>query len=139
MAEEKLVLKAGVVTPFLSGFDLSPDGESFQYTTLDMSGKNIEALNKFIEEAKEVFYCNLANNNIPDPTTLKELHNLIHLDLSNNKVKNISIFCAEESLTKLKYLDLSNNKFTEFGTFTLPNLEYLDVSKNKLDKISETW
>jgi hypothetical protein len=68
MAEEKLVLKQGVVTPFLSNFSLSADGESFLYTTLDMSGKNIEALNKFIEEAKEVYTCNLSNNSIPDPT-----------------------------------------------------------------------
>jgi Leucine-rich repeat (LRR) protein len=89
MAEEKLVLKAGVVTPYLSHFDMSVNGDSFLYTTLDMSGKNIEALNKFIEEAKEVYYCNLSNNNIPDPTALKELQNLIRLDLSNNKIKNI--------------------------------------------------
>jgi Leucine-rich repeat (LRR) protein len=92
MAEEKLVLKAGVVTPFLSNFQMSIDGENFLYTTLDMSNKNIEQLNKFIEEAKEVYYCNLANNNIPDPTNLKELQNLITLDLARNKVKNITVF-----------------------------------------------
>jgi hypothetical protein len=56
---EKLTLKAGVVTPYLSNFEMSTDGENFLYTTLDMSGKNIEALNKFIEEAKEIYYCNL--------------------------------------------------------------------------------
>ena len=106
MAEEKLTLKAGVVTPFLSNFGISTDGENFLYTTLDMSGKNIEALNKFIEEAKEVYYCNLSSNNIPDPTPLKELQNLITLDLSKNKIKNIIIFTQEENFSKLKYLDL---------------------------------
>lgn len=68
---------------------MSQDGESFIFTDLEMSNKGIEALNKFIEEAKEVYKCNLAGNNIPDPTCLKELQNLIHLDLSRNKVKNI--------------------------------------------------
>jgi Leucine-rich repeat (LRR) protein len=92
MAEEKLVLKAGVVTPFLSNFAMSTDGENFLYTTLDMSGKNIEALNKFIEEAKDVYYCIMSSNNIPDPTSLKELQNLITLDLGKNKIKNITIF-----------------------------------------------
>jgi len=56
---EKLVLKPGVVTPYLSNFALSKDGESFHFTTLDMSSKNIEQVNKVIEEAKEVYTCNL--------------------------------------------------------------------------------
>lgn len=104
-----------------------------------MSGKNIEALNKFIEEAKEVYYCNLSLNNIPDPSTLKELQNLITLDLARNKIKNIAIFTQEDNFTKLKYLDLSNNKVSEFPNFVLPALEYLDVSHNKLEKINEGW
>ena len=92
MADEKLVLKAGIVQSFLSNFDMSTDGENFHYLTLDMSAKGVEAVNKFIEEAKEVYYCNLSQNNIQDPTTLKELQNLITLDLGRNKVKNITIF-----------------------------------------------
>jgi len=39
---EKLVLKPGVVTPFLSNFAMSNDGESFHFTELNMSSKNIE-------------------------------------------------------------------------------------------------
>ena len=61
MAEEKLVLKAGVVTPFLSNFTMSTDGESFHFTDLEMSQKGVEALNKFIEEAREVYNWSLTN------------------------------------------------------------------------------
>ena len=136
---EKLVLKPGVVTPFLSNFSISNDGASFQFTTLDMSSKNIEALNKTIEEGKEVYNCNLANNNIADPSALKELQNLQRLDLGRNKVRNVAIFLAEENFLNLKYLDLSNNKMTEFSPFLLPKLEYLDISGNKLEKVNEAW
>ena len=80
-----------------------------------------------------------SKNNIPDPTFLKELNNLIHLDLNNNKVKNITIFTSDECLLNLKYLDLANNKFTEFPAFKMPKLEYLDVSYNKLEKVNEGW
>lgn len=104
-----------------------------------MSNKNIEQLNKAIEEAKEVYNCNLGSNNIADPTALKELQNLVHLDLSRNKIKNINVFINEEALLNLKYLDLSNNKFPEFPAFKLPKLEYLDVSYNKLEKINDGW
>lgn len=136
---EKLVLKPGVVAPFLSNFAMSNDGESFHFTELDMSGKNIEQLNKAIEEAKEVYVCNLSVNNIADPSALKELQNLIHLDLSKNKVKNVSIFTNEEAFPQLKYLDLSGNKFADFAAFKCPKLEYLDISHNKLEKVNEGW
>ena len=59
--------------PFLSNFSMSNDGETFLFTDLDMSGKNIEQLNKTIEEAKEVYNCNLSSNNIGDPSALREL------------------------------------------------------------------
>ena len=39
---EKLVLKPGLVIPFLSNFAMSNDGESFHFTECDMSNKNIE-------------------------------------------------------------------------------------------------
>lgn len=133
------MLKPGVVTAFLSNFEMSPDGESFLFTHLDMSGKNIEQLNKVVEEAKEVFTCNLSTNNIADPTFLKELQNLRHLDLSRNKIKNINIFVADDIFTNLQYLDLSSNKLPEFPAIKLPKLEYLDVSFNKLEKVNEAW
>lgn len=136
---EKLQLKPGVVTPFLSNFTQSTDGESFLFTTLDMSGKNIEQLNKTIEEAKEVYICNLSSNNIGDPSAVKELQNLIHLDLARNKVKNLTAFTSDEAFLNLKYLDLSNNKFTELAALKMPKLEYLDISYNKLEKVNEGW
>jgi|TARA_B110001450_G_scaffold133715_1_gene125573 hypothetical protein len=46
-----------------------------------MSNKGVEALNKCVEEAKEVYKCHLNQNNIADPSALKELSNLIHLEL----------------------------------------------------------
>lgn len=72
-AGEKLVLKPGVVTPFLSDFSMSNDGESFHFIKCDLSKKNIEQLNKTIEEAKEVYKLDLSFNNIADPSAMKEL------------------------------------------------------------------
>ena len=86
-----------------------------------------------------MYTCNLRENNIPDPSTLKELQNLVHLDLGNNKIKNINIFINEESMLNLKYLDLQGNKITEFPAIKCPKLEYLDISNNKLEKVNDGW
>lgn len=118
---------------------MSINGENFIYATLDMPSKEIETINKTIEEVKEIYNCYLSGNNIGDPTCLKELQNLIHLELQRNKIKNVGIFCMEESFQSLMYLDLSQNKFSEFPNFTLPKLEYLDISNNKLEKVNEAW
>ena len=64
---------------------------------------------------------------------------MVHLDLAQNKVKNVSVFCNEEAFPNLKYLDLSNNKFNELSAFKCPKLEYIDISFNKIEKVNEGW
>ena len=136
---EKLVLKPGIVCTFLTDFGLSKNGEDFMYLTLDMSNKGVEALNKCVEEAKEVYTCLLSQNNIADPSALKELSNCVRLELQKNKIKTLAVFTTEENFVNLKYLDLSNNKFADLTNFALPALEYLDISHNKLEKVNEAW
>jgi Leucine-rich repeat (LRR) protein len=137
----KFVMKPGThcLDPYLTDFQLSLNGEHFIYATLEMPSKEIETLNKTIDEVKEIYNCHLGGNNIADPSCLKELQNLRHLELQRNKIKNVAIFCLEDAFTNLLYLDLSNNKFNELCNFALPKLEYLDISHNKLEKVNEAW
>jgi hypothetical protein len=53
-------LKPGIVATFLTDFAISRDGENFMFQTLDMTNKGVEALNKCVEEAKEVYNCYLS-------------------------------------------------------------------------------
>ena len=96
----------------------------------------MDALAKPIEEAKEVLICNLAFNNIKDPGALSVIKNLVHLDLSKNKVAKLDLFIGaagfEEDCANLKWLDLSGNAFKEMPAIKCPKLEYLDISYNKL-------
>lgn len=96
MTDDKKVapfkLQPGSIKDYLKEFEFSNDGEFMLFTTLSMNGLGLEQLNKYIEEGKDVYNCDLGNNNIPDPSFLKEFQQLIRLDLANNKVKNINIF-----------------------------------------------
>jgi len=104
-----------------------------------MSNKRIEALNKFIEEAKDVIHMDLSVNNIQDVNPIKDMSNLVKLNLAKNKIKSCAIFANEELFPNLKWLDVSNNKFTELAAFKLPKLEYLDISDCRLEKVNEGW
>jgi predicted HNH restriction endonuclease len=70
----------------------------------------------------------LNKNNITDISVLKNLSNLIKLDLRKNKIADIS---ALKNLSKLVKLDLGKNQITDISALkNLPNL-----TKLRLDKI----
>ena len=92
-----------------------------------------------MEEVKDVRKCDLSINNIVDVSSLKDMQQLIYLNLSKNKIKAVGVFTQEEIFPNLKWLDLSNNKLTELSGIKLPKLEYLDIGYNKLEKVNEAW
>ena len=138
-AEEKLVLKAGVILQFLGDWSWTPDREGAQLTELSLSNKRVETLPKSLEEVKDVQKVDLSVNNLGDITPLRDLHNLVKINVCKNKIKNLALFTTEDAFPNLKWLDVSANKFTEFPAFKCPKLEYLDVSFNKLEKVNEGW
>lgn len=92
-----------------------------------------------MEEVKETRRCDLSVNNIVDISMLKDMQQLIYLNLAKNKIKTIAVFCNEEMFPNLKWLDVSNNKLADLPGIKLPKLEYLDIGYNKLEKINEAW
>ena len=70
---------------------------------------------------------------------LKDLQNLVRLDVSRNKIKSMALFTVEEQFPNLKWLNIASNKFNEFPAFKVPKLEYLDISYNKIEKINDQW
>jgi Leucine-rich repeat (LRR) protein len=92
-----------------------------------------------MDEVKDVRRCDLSVNNIVEISSLKDMQQLIYLNLAKNKIKALNIFTQEEMFPNLKWLDVSNNKLTELPGLKLPKLEYLDIGYNKLEKVSEAW
>lgn len=92
-----------------------------------------------MEEVKETRRCDLSINNIADVSMLKDMQQLVYLNLSKNKIKALAVFCNDDMFANLKWLDVSNNKLTELPGLKLPKLEYLDIGYNKLEKVNEAW
>lgn len=92
-----------------------------------------------MDDCKDVQNIDFSHNSIADCSPLKDLTKIIKLNLSNNRIKNVTCFAADDCFPVLQWLDLSHNKFNEFPAFKCPKLEYLNVSGNKLEKINEGW
>ena len=88
---------------------------------------------------KDIAKIDFSMNGLAEISPLKELTRIQHLNLGNNRIKNVSLFSQEDCFLSLKWLDISFNKFTEFPAFKCPKLEYLNISGNKLDKVNEAW
>ena len=137
--ETKLVLKPGGVKEYLSNFTQSVDYETFFYHDLILNNRRVETLAKTMEEVKEVRKCDLGINNLQDVSALRDMQQLVYLNLSKNKVKSFAVFCTDDLFPNLRWLDISNNKITEFPALKLAKLEYLDIGYNKLEKVNEAW
>ena len=107
--EERVVIKPGVCKDFLQDFRAVGDGECFLFCKLDMCNKKLEQLNKAVDEVKEVQTVDLSENNLTDIKSLETFMNLTTLNVSNNKIKGMSLFCSEEAFPNLKWLDVSSN------------------------------
>ena len=106
---------------------------------MECTKQELDNLGKCADEIKEVVSIDFSTNGLVDVTLLKDLSRLTRLNLSNNKIKNVSCFSAEEGFPNLKWLDLSLNKFNEWPGFKSPKLDYLNMSGNKLEKVNESW
>jgi Leucine-rich repeat (LRR) protein len=135
---DKTILKADVISKYLSEFTYSEDKQGMQFVRLDVSDKKVDNLDKAIIEFKHLRYLNFENNGITDWAILQGFENLVHLNLNNNKIKNLTAFITEEGFPKLQKLELANNSISELVPLTASKIEYLDLSNNGLEKY-ETW
>lgn len=85
------------------------------------------------ESAKEVI---LKSNLISKVENLVSLPNLEKLNLSCNRINDISGLSQIKTLELLKFLDLSNNQIDKICGFDfLLNIETLNLAENKISKI----
>jgi hypothetical protein len=91
---------------------------------------NIEAL-KYFSSLKEL---DLSNNKVADLTSISELTSLENLNLYNNGVIDLSPL---EKLTNLKELNLWHNQITDVGQLSkLTKMENLNMGANWINDIS---
>jgi hypothetical protein len=79
-------------------------------------------------------HLHLQRNSIRNSSFLKDLTQLVKLDLGNNQIGDISFL---ENLTELKHLDLADNRIRSIAVLkNLPQLTHLRLSYNQINDIS---
>ena len=77
------------------------------------------------------------------PKELFNFHSIIHLNVSNNYLKEVPFAQLSSNLRpgQLSDLNLSNNHLSNLPVeiFNLPNLKYLDASGNPLTSLPDMW
>lgn len=87
----------------------------------------------FLKSFNSLIGLDLSWNKIRNISPIKNLTNLTFLSLNTNIIENIESLIH---LKRLKYLDISNNKISHLeGIERLRDLEFLDASLNRIERI----
>ena len=103
--------------------------------SLNISNNQFQILNPFFESFFSMKFLDASNNLVSDISDLGSLRNIISLNLSNNRIKEIPLGISY--LKRLKNLDLSNNQVYALpkGFVSLNKLEELNLENNQLGSL----
>ncbi|XP_070793151.1 nischarin isoform X5 [Pituophis catenifer annectens] len=117
-------------------------------TTLDMSHNSIAQIDNSVKLMPKIEFLDLSHNDVPLVENLQvclkmclnddvfHLYNLIHLDLSYNKLSTLE--GIHTKIGNIKTLNLAGNHLERLsGLNKLYSLVNLDLSNNKVDQIDE--
>jgi Leucine-rich repeat (LRR) protein len=129
---------------------------------LDLSGRNLEKIERSVFDKTSLEELDVANNNLTGalPAEIRLLRNLRRLDASQNQMTGIPAEIGQlsrleeldysgngidtmpneiENLNQLKYLSLSGNTYRDFPEklLGLSRLETLDFSANRLTRLPD--
>lgn len=113
--------------------DIEPLGHIVQLESLSIANNNISSLPDDLKNLDKLFYLNISENRLIDITNLNGLNSLVELNVAGNKLSSSP---QMKNLSQLQNLNLSNNAFIELDTLgNLPQIEELYISRNYLSSL----
>jgi Leucine-rich repeat (LRR) protein/TRAP-type C4-dicarboxylate transport system substrate-binding protein len=110
------------------------ESDLLSVTSLDLDESNIFNL-AGIQYCTNLVHLNLYNNYITDISPLAALTKLIFLELGSNQIRDISYLSG---LTNIQYIFINNNQITNVSLPNLIDLQYLVLDNNQINAISLT-
>ena len=110
-------------------YDISSLKDLTKLTYISLRENHISDVSS-LKELRDLTYLHIGfNYRISDVTPLKNLTNLLHLQLDHNKISDVSPL---KNLTNLKHLDASDNQISDLSSLKdLKKLTWIDLDTNK--------
>lgn len=111
----------------LSQISKTSDNDGYAFSKLNLAEKEIRKLFRYLRQYPHLKYLDASINSIRDISILANIPYLLTLDLFQNKIEHIDIFCEENNLTFLQKLNLQTNRVRSLPALKLPMLRILNL------------
>ncbi|KAL8450687.1 hypothetical protein Emed_002325 [Eimeria media] len=108
------------------------DGCAYAFTRLTCCDKGITELPNKLQSYVHLRYIDVSGNKIKDITPFSKLPHLLTLNVSSNKIEDISCLSSPNALPYLALLNLSNNQISKVVQLPLQRLARLALDGNPI-------
>ncbi|CAD2092330.1 leucine-rich repeat protein [Plasmodium vinckei lentum] len=124
-----------IIKEGLSDIEKTLNGEGYAFSSLNCSYKNIEYIPKEIINYIYLKYINLSNNKIENISNLYKLDNILFLDISYNLINNLDEIKSLH-LKNCIYMNISHNSINIINDIKMKNIIELDLSYNNIENLN---
>ncbi|CXI39488.1 leucine-rich repeat protein [Plasmodium berghei] len=123
-----------VIKEGLSDIEKTLNGEGYAFSNLNCSYKNIEYIPKEIIEYIYLKYIDMSHNKIENISNLYKLDNILFLDTSYNLINNLDEI-KSMYLKNCIYMNISHNSINIIKDIKMKNIIELDLSYNNIENL----
>lgn len=125
-------LRGELLHKSLGDVSRTADGSGYAFTRLTCCGKGVTTLPDTLQVYVHLRYIDISGNKIRDITPFSKLPYLMTLNAAANNIEDISCLSSPEALPYLSLLNLSSNKIARAPQLSLQRLARLALDANPL-------
>ncbi|CDI77151.1 hypothetical protein, conserved [Eimeria acervulina] len=125
-------LRGDLLHKALGDVSRTADGSGYAFTRLTCCGKGVTTLPSALQLYVHLRYIDISNNKIRDLSAFSRLPYLLTLNASGNNIEDVSCLSSPEALPYLFLLNLSSNKIARAPQLPLQRLTRLALDANPI-------
>ncbi|XP_026194359.1 leucine-rich repeat-containing protein 23 [Cyclospora cayetanensis] len=135
-ADAEVALNGEVLNRALRDVSRTVDGSGYAFTRLICCGKGVTSLPDALQHYVHLRYIDISGNKISNLTAFSRLPNLLSLNAAENNIEDVSCLASPGALPYLSLLNLSNNRISKAPTLPLQRLTRLSLDANPITTLT---
>lgn len=108
------------------------DGSGYAFTKLTCCGKGVTTLPENLQQYVHLRYIDISGNKVKDLTPFSKLPHLLTLNAAANNIENLSCLSSPEALPYLSLLNVSSNRISTAPQLLMKRLTRLALDANPI-------